>query len=356
MDLLRLMSDGVRELTIDALKLCLGKPAVSRQLRFFLSRQKAAEGLRNEHGINGFPIPPFLIASITHDCNLFCKGCYAHAQQGGCAARPVLDAQRWGGLFSEAAGLGVCFILLAGGEPLLRMDVLRQAAAVKEIMFPVFTNGLLIDEKMVDFFDQNRNLLPVLSLEGGAFSTDARRGAGVYDRVLASMALLKQRKIFFGTSITFTKDNIEEITEPGFIGSLKRMGSSVAFFVEYVPSDGVSAHLAPDDAARTVFEGRLAELRKKVRMLVLSFPGDEDFTEGCLAAGRGFVHINASGGLEPCPFSPYSDTNAAEIGLEKAMASPFLAAIREENMLHGEHKGGCLLYEKRALVEGLLAR
>lgn len=356
MDLLRLMSDGVRELTIDALKICIGKPAASRQLRLFLARQKKAEELRDEHSINGCPMPPFLIASITQDCNLFCKGCYAHANQGGCSSRPMLDAQRWGEILQEAASLGVCFILLAGGEPLLRMDVLQKASNVREIMFPVFTNGLLINEKMADFFDQNRNLLPVLSLEGGVLSTDARRGAGVYDRVLASMSLLKKRRILFGASITFTKENIGEITDLKFVRSLKRLGSSIAFFVEYVPSDGVSAHLAPDDAARALFNEKLAVMRKKVRMMVLSFPGDEDFTEGCLAAGRGFVHINASGGLEPCPFSPYSDTNAAEVGLEKAMASPFLSAIREENMLHGEHKGGCLLYEKRELVEGLLSK
>lgn len=356
MDLLRLMSDGVRELTLDALKICIGKPAASRQLRSFLGRQQEAERLRSENSVNGYPIPPFLIASITHDCNLFCKGCYAHANQGACASSAMLDAQKWGQIFQDAANLGVCFILLAGGEPLLRLDVLQKASEVRQILFPVFTNGLLIDEKMADFFDINRNLLPVLSLEGGRPSTDARRGAGVYDRVLASMSLLKKRRVLFGTSITFTNKNIEEITDIQFVSSLKQMGSSIAFYVEYVPSDGVSAHLAPGSADRSLFEERLSQLRKKVRMMVISFPGDEDFTEGCLAAGRGFVHINAAGSLEPCPFSPYSDTNAAQAGLKQALASPFLAAIRAENMLHGQHAGGCLLYEKRELVEGLLGR
>ncbi|KAA6315182.1 hypothetical protein EZS27_034321, partial [termite gut metagenome] len=37
--------------------------------------------------------------------------------------------------------MGISFILLAGGEPLLRKDVLVAASKIKEVAFPVFTNG-----------------------------------------------------------------------------------------------------------------------------------------------------------------------------------------------------------------------
>lgn len=47
-------------------------------------------------------------------------------------------------------------------------------------------------------------------------------------------------------------------------------------------------------------------------MVFLSFSGDEKYVGGCLAAGRGFFHINANGEVEPCPFSPYSDVNSKE--------------------------------------------
>jgi MoaA/NifB/PqqE/SkfB family radical SAM enzyme len=89
-------------------------------------------------------------------------------------------------------------------------------------------------------------------------------------------------------------------------------------------------------------------------MLFISFPGDEQFTGGCLAAGRGFMHINADGSVEPCPFSPYSDTNLSGISLAEALKSPFLTAMREGGFLLGEHDGGCLLFEKRKEVEELL--
>jgi MoaA/NifB/PqqE/SkfB family radical SAM enzyme len=266
-----------------------------------------------------------------------------------------LPVSRWEEIFIQAQNLGVSYILLAGGEPLMRPDILEKAANIKNILFPVFTNGVLLDEAYVDFFDKNRNLIPVISLEGGEAATDLRRGEGIFEKTAEAMLLLKKKRILFGVSITFTKENILDITQESFAKELHKKGTGILFYVEYVPSDGISEHLAPDAEARAVFEGRLNVLRRKTRMLVISFPGDEDFTEGCLAAGRGFVHINHTGGLEPCPFSPYSDTNVAELSLKDALASPFLKKVREEGMLKGEHKGGCMLWERRSEIERLLA-
>ena len=120
----------------------------------------------------GEHIPPFLIV---------CRGCYARAGGVCCdgGTDDVLTAAQWADLFTQAAALGVSFILLAGGEPLLRQDVLAAAAREKRIIFPVFTNGTLFSPDACALFLQNRNLMPVLSLEGDAATTDARRGSGV---------------------------------------------------------------------------------------------------------------------------------------------------------------------------------
>lgn len=58
----------------------------------------------------------------------------------------------------------ISFILLAGGEPLLRFDVISEAAKHKSILFPIFTNGLFVADKYMELFDKNRNLLPVIIL------------------------------------------------------------------------------------------------------------------------------------------------------------------------------------------------
>jgi len=75
---------------------------------------------------------------------------------------------------------------------------------------------------------------------------------------------------------------------------------------------------------------------------------------GCLASGRGFVHISAEGNLEPCPFAPYSDTSLKDLTLKDALSSEFLRKIRENHQNLKETKGGCALWENRQWVASLL--
>jgi len=90
--------------------------------------------------------------------------------------------------------------------------------------------------------------------------------------------------------------------------------------------------------------------------LFISFPGDEKTSGGCLAAGRGFFHINANGGAEPCPFSPYSDTNLRNVSLADALNSPLFLALQNENILMEEHPGGCVLFDRMDNVEEIMER
>ena len=89
-------------------------------------------------------------------------------------------------------------------------------------------------------------------------------------------------------------------------------------------------------------------------MVYISFPGDEKSSGGCVAAGRGFFHINSHGGAEPCPFTPYSDTSVRETSLREALKSPLFQALQRGGLLNDDHEGGCVLYEKRDQVEALL--
>jgi MoaA/NifB/PqqE/SkfB family radical SAM enzyme len=88
--------------------------------------------------------------------------------------------------------------------------------------------------------------------------------------------------------------------------------------------------------------------------LFISFPGDEEDVGGCLAAGRGFLHISARGDVEPCPFTPWSDTSLKVTSLRKALDSPLLTAIREHHEEFQETTGGCALWNRRDWVQSLL--
>ena len=91
-------------------------------------------------------------------------------------------------------------------------------------------------------------------------------------------------------------------------------------------------------------------------IIFLSFPGDEKELGGCLASGRGFFHIGPDGSAEPCPFSPVSDSNAAQDGVLKALQSPLFRRIRDAHALGWEHTGGCTLWEHRDEVQQLASR
>jgi MoaA/NifB/PqqE/SkfB family radical SAM enzyme len=268
--------------------------------------------------------------------------------------RQLTDAA-WLKIFSEADELGVSFILLAGGEPMLRRDIIEAAGKRQNIMFPIFTNGTFMDEDYFRLFDKCRNLVPIMSIEGEKETTDERRGKGVYDRLIRNMDELHRRGLIFGASITVTTQNIQEVTSDAFLKKLSDRGCKAIIYVEFVPVTEDSKELAPGDAERAYLQEELTRLRRDhPEMVYVSFPGDEKSSGGCVAAGRGFFHINSHGGAEPCPFSPYSDINVRDTSLKDALNSRLFKALRENGHLLEDHAGGCVLYEKRELVESLL--
>ena len=246
--------------------------------------------------------------------------------------------------------------MLAGGEPLLRRDVVESAGRMKNLLFPVFTNGTTMDDAVFALLDRCRNLIPVLSIEGDQAITDARRGAGVYDRLIAAMDRLHEKNLLFGASITVTTENLRQVTSPAFMEQLVKRGCKLVIYIEFVPVTEEARHLAPDDPEREYLLSAIQKLRETFpELIALAFPGDEKADGGCMAAGRGFFHINSHGGAEPCPFSPYSDVNVRELGVRGALQSPLFMALREGGVLDNDHVGGCVLYEQRDLVQRLLA-
>jgi MoaA/NifB/PqqE/SkfB family radical SAM enzyme len=354
LELKSFLNEAISSLAKDALRLVARRPRLIMEFKRLSSGLDAQEAKRKIAASDGVNVPPFMIASITKRCNLGCAGCYAAINTKGCLDE--MDSDVWAGLFCEAEELGVSFILLAGGEPLERMEVLEEAMKHRSIIFPVFTNGCKLDREKALRFAKHRNMVPIISIEGGRKLTDDRRGDGIYDRIIDAMGILVKEAVFFGVSITVTKENIQEVCSDEFIKNLRSRGAGVFIYVEYVPADGVSMDLAPETAERQYLEQRTAVLRKKQGGIHICFPGDEDAMGGCLAAGRGFVHINPAGGIEPCPFSPSSDRNVSEYSLKDALNSPFLAQLRASGAMELEHLGGCALWNKRKEVEALLGK
>ena len=127
------------------------------------------------------------------------------------------------------------------------------------------------------------------------------------------------------------------------------------FFIEYVPINRQTVDLAPSDEERELLFNEITRLRKQYQdMLFMSFPGDEKTSGGCLAAGRGFFHINSHGGAEPCPASPYSDVNVKDMTLLEVLNSKLFKSLRDNGLLIDDHEGGCVLFEHKEDVERIL--
>lgn len=352
------LARGVEGIVSDSLRAVLKDPKETAFMMRFAAAAKKASARRMELERNGEHIPSFLIASITGSCNLHCAGCYSRCSSATTDSEPSdqLTADEWDRIFTEAEALGISYIILAGGEPMLRRDVIEKAGGKQNIIFPVFTNGTFMSEKYFSLFDKCRNLIPVMSIEGDRSKTDSRRGEGIYDRLVANMDEFKKRHLIFGASVTVTTGNIADVTSDSFIGELAERGCKLVIYVEYVPVTEDSAHLAPTDAEREYLQSRAEKLRGgRTDMMFLTFPGDEKESGGCFAAGRAFFHINSHGGAEPCPFSPYSDINVKDTSLREAVKSRLFVTLRSGDLLAAEHDGGCVLYEKRAAVEAILA-
>ena len=352
------IAHGVEKIVSDTLKASLKDPRESAFMLKFAAASRKATKIRQKLAEGGEHIPSFLIASITSSCNLHCAGCYSRFNKATVDSKPVrqLSTEDWIRIFREAEELGVSFIMLAGGEPMLRWELIEKAGSMQNILFPIFTNGTYLNDLYLDLFDKSRNLIPVMSIEGGKDATDARRGPGIYEKLIANMDAFHKKNLLFGASVTVTTENIREVTSPEFIKTLTDRGCKLVFFIEFVPVTDDAKHLAPGDAEREYLNTAMTKLREVYSdLILLAFPGDERADGGCMAAGRGFFHINSHGGAEPCPFSPYSDINVRDTSLREAMQSRLFRALRDGDFLDDDHVGGCVLFEKREQVEAMLA-
>lgn len=326
-------------------------------LSAFLPEVRKSAKRRSLNEKQGLHIPYFLIASIASSCNLHCMGCYARAD-GMCAEEKKQDnlsAAQWKEIFEEASEIGISFILLAGGEPLLRRDVIEAAANQKSIAFPVFTNGLLLKDDYLEYFNIHRNLIPVISIEGNAKQTDKRRGEGVAAKIDEVLKALHRHHMLYALSITVTKENMEIVTDEEFVGKLRENGCGILFYIEYVPMQPGTDLLVLSEEDVRKMNCRTDKLKSKWKDIsILSFPGDEQKMGGCLAAGRGFFHINPSGGAEPCPFSPYSKLNVYQDGIKNVLQSNFFQQVSKISREAQEHIGGCTLNLYKEEVSALL--
>ncbi|MFX0117498.1 MAG: radical SAM/SPASM domain-containing protein [Candidatus Hodarchaeota archaeon] len=320
---------------------------------FFLRMAKwqmQASRTRKKWNNQGVWVPPFMAVSITSRCNLRCHGCYHHTKPQNFSNN--MSTNQLKHLIAQAKEIGVSFILLLGGEPLARKDILAITQNFPEIIFPLLTNGIFLEERIIRILQKQQNVVPIISLEGPEQETDQRRGQGVFKHNMKVMKLLKKSNLLFGTNMTVTRQNFDRILNKQFIMELIAKGCKVIGFLEYLPLLEGTESLVITEEQRRKKRDAIISLRKNIQgVFFIDLPGDEDYLGGCLSSGRGFLHVSPEGHLEPCVFFPTSDSNIKDISLIEALQSPLLSMIREVGQQMGEAKRGCALWKHRELVK-----
>lgn len=303
LDVALYLTGGVETIVKGLLKGAAFHPREAKFMAQFALSSKRAAALRGEAEKRGEPVPICLTAGVT---------------------REGMTGAEWLRVFREASEMGVGFIVLADGEPMACRDVLEAAGQVPEILFPVFANGTVMTDDLIDLFDRRRHLVPVV----GVRDADA-------------MARMKRRHMNFVAVATVTPENLSEITSEALLRDVGDRGCKAVLFMEALPTAGGPVL---SDKERATFLSRLDGLRHREKLpLLVCFPGDERSFGGCLAAGRGFFHINADGGAEPCPYAPCSDVSVRERSLREALRSGLFRSLQGQGLLDQAHDGGCAL-------------
>ena len=137
---------------------------------------------------------------LTHRCNNACIHCYINQPPGDSAEKQnelkYTDITR---ILDETADMGCLWLLLTGGEPLLRKDFqdIYLYAKQKGFLITLFTNGTLITPYLADLLKELPPISMEISIYGATKATyeAVTRAQGSYRKCMKGIELLLDRHI-----------------------------------------------------------------------------------------------------------------------------------------------------------------
>ena len=313
---------------------------------------KTIREMRKKYDCN---IPWLILMDPTSACNLHCTGCWA-AEYGN---KLNLTYDELDSVITQGKELGIYFYMYTGGEPLIRKnDIIKLCEKHNDCAFHAFTNATLVDDAFFEEMKRVGNLSLSISLEGFEKVNDLRRGAGVYDKVMHAMDLLKKHGQIFGTSICYTSKNIETVTSDEFLDLIIEKGCRFTWYFHYMPVGNEAAvELLPTKEQREYMYHRVREIRSMEGgkpIYAMDFQNDGEFVGGCIAGGRNYCHINPNGDVEPCVFIHYSGANIREVSLLDALKQPLFMAYRDNQPFNNNHLRPCPMLENPEILQRMV--
>jgi MoaA/NifB/PqqE/SkfB family radical SAM enzyme len=305
---------------------------------WFLGNKKRDQ-FEKEHGFR----PPFvMILSPTWQCNLKCKGCYTLGYQ----RHPGLPYDLVKRILKECMEIGLHFVTVLGGEPLMYPHLFQMIEEHPQIFFQVYTNGTLMTREKAERIRELGNAMVVVSCEGYEEETDRWRGPGVFKKIMEAMDHLREAHVLFGSSATVTKDNVYVVSSEEWIDRLLEKGIVAQMYFLYLPVNGqgdINLMVTPEQ--RNHLRKQVMYFRRTKPMFILDFWNDGPHVQGCIAGGRRYFHINANGDVEPCVYTHIAMHNIKDVSLAEALNSPLFRAIRKRQPHNENHLRPCMIID-----------
>ena len=224
-------------------------------------------------------------------------------------------------------------------------------------MFLCFTNGTLVDQSFCDDVLRVKNFIPAFSVEGDRAATDARRGEGTYDKVVAAMELMHRNKLPFGISCCYTSENLDSVSSEEYIDQCIDWGALFVWYFHYMPvGSDANTHLLATPEQRERMYHTIRRWRVTKPIFPMDFQNDGQYTQGCIAGGRRYLHINAAGDVDPCVFIHFSDSNIREKTLLESLQSPLFMAYHDGQPFNDNYLLPCPMLENPQALRDIIEK
>jgi len=249
------------------------------------------------------------MVDITDNCNLRCDHCY-HFRGKDEFNKSEEPVSVWNERFMELYRGGTRFILLLGGEPALRTDILMLADSIFPFVY-VITNGTISIPK-----EFNHRLF--VSLDGGKKTNDDIRGVGVYDLVLKNFS--EDPRVII--NMTLSTDNYMELEHVVKTSLEHKLRGVVCNICTYTLGDSNPLPLSRE--ARKPISSELKRVKKKypggliLTSSMINWYAEPDHSDYCYWGDKAH-HFDSSWNRRRC----FANTDCSNCGcLGGAFQSP----------------------------------
>lgn len=244
---------------------------------------------------------------LTHRCNLKCAHCYlrTHTVRSGKTVRETGTAKMLS-LLDEIKEAGCLFLLITGGEPLLREDFaeIYRHAKMNGLLVTLFTNGTLITDEVLSVFADLPPRFVEISLYGATAGTyESITGVeGSFARCMSGIHRLLEHGFDVRLKtilMTLNRDEFHDIEKiAGDLGVKFRFDAAI-----FPCADGsrypMDLRVSPEEAVEKEFsDSKRAHGWIEYFQRSRSQPSSGKLYN-CGAGLTGF-HINPHGKLQPC--------------------------------------------------------